>query len=135
MCKHQLNRKNAKLGLMQQTLRVLSVQHARQAIFVLKNQLYQLFALVVLTVKHLRHLAYPVQLAISAFKALFNQHSATVVRIHLPGKAVVKCAKRVITVCQELPTRLNAQQVTIVPRVAVVLHRVKLGIFVQREAQ
>jgi|LauGreDrversion4_2_1035121.scaffolds.fasta_scaffold49030_7 hypothetical protein len=76
----------------------------------------------------------PVQLAISAFKALFNQHSATVVRIHLPGKAVVKCVKRVITVCQELPTRLNAQQVTIVPRVAVVLHRVKLGIFVQREA-
>jgi len=51
----------------------------------------------------------PVQLAISACKALFNQHSATVVRIHLPAKAVVKCAKRGITVCQELPTRLNAQ--------------------------
>lgn len=77
----------------------------------------------------------PVQLAITAFKALFNQHSATVVRIHLPGKAVVKCAKRVITVCQELLTRLNAQPVTIVLRVAVVLHRVKLDSFVLREAQ
>lgn len=77
----------------------------------------------------------PVQLAISAFKALSNQNSVMVVRIHLPAKAVVKCAKRAITVCQELPTRLNAQQVTIVPRVAVVLHRVNLGFFVQREAQ
>lgn len=73
MWKHQLSRKNVKLGLMQRTPRVLSVQYARQATFVLKNQSYQLFALVVLTVKHLRHLANPVLPALIALKAHFNQ--------------------------------------------------------------
>jgi hypothetical protein len=77
----------------------------------------------------------PVQLGISAFKALFNLHSVTAASIHLPGKAVVKCAKRVIIVCQEPLTRLNAQPVTIVPRVVVIFHLVERGTFVQRVAQ
>jgi hypothetical protein len=96
VCKHQLNRKNVKLGLMQQILRVLSVQHARQAIFVLKNQLYQLFALVVLTVKHLRHLAYPVLPVHIALKAPFNQSSVVVVSMQGHRQPCVRHAPQAI---------------------------------------
>jgi len=103
VCKHQLNRKNVKLGLMQQILRVLSVQHARQAIFVLKNQLYQLFALVVLTVKHLRHLAYPVLPVHIALKAPFNQSSVVVVSMQGHRQPCVRHAPQAI-----LPIELSA---------------------------
>lgn len=79
---------------MQQILRVLSAQHAWQAIFVLKNQLYQLFALVVLTVKHLRHLAYPVLPVLIALKAPFNQSSVVVVFMQGRRQPCVRHAPR-----------------------------------------
>jgi len=81
---------------MQQILRVLSVQHARQAIFVLKNQFYQLFALVELTVKHLRHLAYPVLPVLIALKAPFSQSSVVVVFMLGHRQACVLHAPRAI---------------------------------------
>lgn len=91
---------------MQQTLRVLSVQHARQATFVLKNQSYQLFALVVLTVKHLRHLAYPVQPVLIALKAQFNQSSVVVVTMQGHRQLYVRHAPQAIFAHQTLRYQL-----------------------------
>jgi len=94
--KLQPNKKNVKLGLMQQILKVMNVQRAKRVTFVLKNQLYQQFALVVLTVKHLRHLVYPALPVLIALKAPLNQSSVAVATLQGHKQSCVHHALQVI---------------------------------------